>query len=153
MAVYKLKFEILNETYWEADDPTPFDGDNSFNMPLPIYIAGGYQLITVPITTNYTDFTASGSPNENRASWTLEKYFGNFHSTDAQSSRPWYDDDDYGMGGKVNFSYQANTSTNIQRDITFNGTYYCSAVADGGTYTTKYLSFYNNTDSTITITP
>lgn len=89
----------------------------------------------------------------NNVSWTLEKYFGYFHSTDAQSSSPWYDDDDYGMDGKVNFSYQANISKNIQTDITFNGTYYCSAVADEGTYITKYLSFYHDTDSTITITP
>lgn len=153
-AVYKLKFEILNEKYWEADDPTPADGDNSFDMPLPIYLGSlGYQLITVPITTNYTDFTASGSPNENKASWILEKYFGYFNSTDAQSTSPWYDDDDYGMGGKVNFSFQASTSVNIQRDITFSGTYYCSAVADEYTYVTKYLSFYHYTESSITITP
>ncbi|WP_432409369.1 hypothetical protein [Wukongibacter sp. M2B1] len=155
VAVYKMKFKIKNEDYWEADDPTPEDKDKNFDMLLPVYLGSklSFQLISVPIKTNYTDFTASGSPNENKASWILEKYFGFFETTDAQSDEPWYDDDEYGVGATCTFSYRSSVSSDVDKDIEFYARFYCSATEHESGYTTKYLSFHHDIESTIEVTP
>lgn len=89
----------------------------------------------------------------NVVDWTLEKYFGYYGSTDAQSTSPWYNNDEYGVGASVNFSYQSSVSGNANKSILFSSQFYCSVVADETTYVSKYLSFYNDVNSIITVTP
>ncbi len=110
-------------------------------------------MLSVPITTSSTDYTSSGSPNDNKATWTLGKSIGYFTSTDAQSTTPWYNNDSYGVGSSVMFSYQYTLSSNVVKSINFSSKFYASAVTNNGTYVTKYLTFLHDVDSSIIVTP
>lgn len=157
VAVYKIKLKITGEDddFWEVDDPTPDDNCKKFDMPLPIYLGStlGYQLITVPIKTSSTEFEAYGDPNENKAKWYLEKKNNFFDDTDADSEKPWKDEDDEnGIGVKCTFSYRAHVSSDVDKSINFYSKFYCRATEHKSFYHTKYLNFKHDIDSTIEVT-
>lgn len=135
----KGKFYIKNVEGWQAEDEgTPGNDDRTVTFPIIVWLGElSYQIFNIDFKMDSVEYdidNVSGSKSDNKATWTFERTYGFNDNINAESNKPWDDEDDKnGLGGRVEFSYNDGHVNNVSTMSTeAYGKWYYTVVEDTG---------------------